>query len=149
MAASATTADKPEVVLSGMPLGGDHPMHPFAINAKGQMFVDMGTATNSEVELICLTAVDFFTGSILIDNLVYPSIPMAHYNTRYSGVFTSQINSALRNGTAMLGRDRARAALLEYIGPDTVVIVHGGRSDFEALRWIHPHVIDTFILEGY
>ncbi len=38
---------KPQVVLSGMPLGGDHPMHPFAINAKGQMFVDMGTATNS------------------------------------------------------------------------------------------------------
>src|SRR3546814_14342547 len=30
-----------------MPLGGDHPMHPFIIGAKGQMFVDMGTATNS------------------------------------------------------------------------------------------------------
>jgi glucose/arabinose dehydrogenase/cytochrome c5 len=38
---------KPQVVLSGMPLGGDHPMHPFVINAKGQMFVDMGSATNS------------------------------------------------------------------------------------------------------
>jgi glucose/arabinose dehydrogenase/cytochrome c5 len=38
---------RPEVVLSGMPLGGDHPMHPFVIDAKGQMFVDMGTATNS------------------------------------------------------------------------------------------------------
>jgi len=38
---------KPEVVLSGMPLGGDHPMHPFIIDAKGQMFVDMGSATNS------------------------------------------------------------------------------------------------------
>jgi glucose/arabinose dehydrogenase/cytochrome c5 len=38
---------KPQVVVSGMPLGGDHPMHPFAIDAKGQMFVDMGTATNS------------------------------------------------------------------------------------------------------
>jgi glucose/arabinose dehydrogenase/mono/diheme cytochrome c family protein len=46
-AGSAVPADKPEVVLSGMPLGGDHPMHPFVINAKGQMFVDMGTATNS------------------------------------------------------------------------------------------------------
>ncbi|HXA40053.1 MAG TPA: c-type cytochrome [Phenylobacterium sp.] len=46
-AGSAVPADKPEVVVSGMPLGGDHPMHPFAINAKGQMFVDMGTATNA------------------------------------------------------------------------------------------------------
>lgn len=46
-AGSDAPAGKPQVVLSGMPLGGDHPMHPFAINAKGQMFVDMGTATNS------------------------------------------------------------------------------------------------------
>lgn len=38
---------KAQVVLSGMPLGGDHPMHPFAIDAKGQLFVDMGSATNS------------------------------------------------------------------------------------------------------
>jgi glucose/arabinose dehydrogenase/cytochrome c5 len=46
-AGSDVPADKPQVVLSGMPLGGDHPMHPFVIDAKGQMFVDMGTATNS------------------------------------------------------------------------------------------------------
>ncbi len=38
---------KPELVLSGMPMGGDHPMHPFVIDPKGQMFIDMGTATNS------------------------------------------------------------------------------------------------------
>src|SRR6185503_15454373 len=36
-----------EVIVSGMPLGGDHPMHPFAIDADGSMFVDMGTATNA------------------------------------------------------------------------------------------------------
>ncbi len=38
---SATT------VVSGLPLGGDHPMHPFAITADGSMYVDVGTATNS------------------------------------------------------------------------------------------------------
>jgi len=37
----------PEVVLSGMPLGGNHPMHPFVISGKGEIFVDMGTATNA------------------------------------------------------------------------------------------------------
>ena len=46
-AGSDIPTGRPQVVLSGMPLGGDHPMHPFAINAKGQMFVDMGSATNS------------------------------------------------------------------------------------------------------
>jgi len=47
LAGSGVPADKPQVVVSGMPLGGDHPMHPFAINAKGELFIDMGTATNS------------------------------------------------------------------------------------------------------
>jgi len=36
-----------ETIVSGMPLGGDHPMHPFEIDAHGNMYVDMGTATNA------------------------------------------------------------------------------------------------------
>jgi glucose/arabinose dehydrogenase/mono/diheme cytochrome c family protein len=36
-----------ETVVSGMPLGGDHPMHPFTIDSNGSMFIDMGSATNS------------------------------------------------------------------------------------------------------
>jgi glucose/arabinose dehydrogenase/mono/diheme cytochrome c family protein len=40
-------AGKPKVVVSGMPLTGDHPMHPFIIDAKGNLFVDMGSATNA------------------------------------------------------------------------------------------------------
>ncbi len=34
-------------VVSGLPLGGDHPMHPFAITTDGSLFVDVGTETNS------------------------------------------------------------------------------------------------------
>jgi glucose/arabinose dehydrogenase/mono/diheme cytochrome c family protein len=37
----------PEVVVSGLPLTGDHPMHPIAIDAEGNLFVDLGSATNS------------------------------------------------------------------------------------------------------
>jgi len=37
----------PEVVVSGPPLNGDHPMHPFAINADGDLLVDVASATNS------------------------------------------------------------------------------------------------------
>jgi glucose/arabinose dehydrogenase/mono/diheme cytochrome c family protein len=37
----------PDNIVSGLPLGGDHPMHPFIINAEGSMYVDLGTATNS------------------------------------------------------------------------------------------------------
>jgi glucose/arabinose dehydrogenase/mono/diheme cytochrome c family protein len=39
--------DPPQTIVTGLPLGGDHPMHPFAIDADGLMYVDVGTATNS------------------------------------------------------------------------------------------------------
>ena len=39
--------DPPETIVSGLPLGGDHPMHPFAIDADGIMYVDVASATNS------------------------------------------------------------------------------------------------------
>ena len=109
----------------------------------------MGISKGSESELIRLTAVDFFTGQILIDNLVYPSVPMANWSTRYSGVSASNMHTAVRKGTAIHGRDKARMGLLQFVGPETVIVVHGGSGDFQALRWIHTHVIDTFILESY
>jgi glucose/arabinose dehydrogenase/mono/diheme cytochrome c family protein len=34
-------------VVSELPLGGDHPMHPFLIDSAGTMYVDVATATNS------------------------------------------------------------------------------------------------------
>ncbi len=37
----------PETILSGMPMTGDHPMHPFNIDAAGNLYVDMGSATNA------------------------------------------------------------------------------------------------------
>jgi glucose/arabinose dehydrogenase/mono/diheme cytochrome c family protein len=47
--ASGETVPKgePRVVVSGLPLTGDHPMHPFIIDAQGNLFVDLGSATNS------------------------------------------------------------------------------------------------------
>jgi glucose/arabinose dehydrogenase/mono/diheme cytochrome c family protein len=37
----------PDTIVSGLPLTGDHPMHPFIIDPKGSMFVDVASATNS------------------------------------------------------------------------------------------------------
>ena len=36
-----------ETIVSGLPLGGDHPMHPFAFDADGWMYVDVASATNA------------------------------------------------------------------------------------------------------
>jgi glucose/arabinose dehydrogenase/mono/diheme cytochrome c family protein len=37
----------PETIVSKLPLGGDHPMHPFIIGSDGSLYVDVATATNS------------------------------------------------------------------------------------------------------
>ena len=37
----------PEVIVSGLPLTGDHPMHPFAIDSSGGLYIDLGSATNA------------------------------------------------------------------------------------------------------
>jgi glucose/arabinose dehydrogenase/mono/diheme cytochrome c family protein len=46
-AGSVVPRGGPETIVSGLPLGGDHPMHPFIIDTKGSMYVDVATATNA------------------------------------------------------------------------------------------------------
>jgi glucose/arabinose dehydrogenase/mono/diheme cytochrome c family protein len=46
-AGSIVPQGPPVTVVSGLPLGGDHPMHPFLIDKSGNLYVDVGTATNA------------------------------------------------------------------------------------------------------
>jgi glucose/arabinose dehydrogenase/mono/diheme cytochrome c family protein len=46
-AGSTVPRDAPDTIVSGFPLGGDHPMHPFVINTEGDMYVDVASASNS------------------------------------------------------------------------------------------------------
>jgi glucose/arabinose dehydrogenase/mono/diheme cytochrome c family protein len=46
-AGSIVPKDAPETIVSKLPLGGDHPMHPFVISGDGSIYVDVATATNS------------------------------------------------------------------------------------------------------
>ena len=110
---------------------------------------EMGMALNNESELIRLTAIDFFTGATLIDQLVVPSVRIKHWNTQYSGVTGPQIAEAKRTGQCFFGRDAAREALLRFVGPETILVMHGGSSDLIALRLLHPHVVDSFIVDNY
>jgi glucose/arabinose dehydrogenase len=40
-------ADAPTTIVRGLPLTGDHPMHPFAIDSSGQIYIDLGSASNA------------------------------------------------------------------------------------------------------
>jgi glucose/arabinose dehydrogenase/mono/diheme cytochrome c family protein len=37
----------PETIVRGLPLGGDHPMHPFIIGEDGALYIDVATISNS------------------------------------------------------------------------------------------------------
>jgi glucose/arabinose dehydrogenase len=45
--AGIVPTEAPTVIVSGLPLTGDHPMHPFAIDARGVLYVNSGSATNA------------------------------------------------------------------------------------------------------
>lgn len=108
---------------------------------------EMGTAESGECELIRVSMVDYFTGAVLLDSLVWPDVQMAHFNTRFSGVTRQAMNEARRNRTCLFGRRGARQAIWNHVGPETVVIGHSLNSDLTSLRWIHHRVVDTLIIE--
>src|SRR4029077_1216865 len=47
VAGEIVPSSKSDVIVSGLPITGDHPMHPFIIDTKGNLFVDVATATNA------------------------------------------------------------------------------------------------------
>jgi len=44
---SIVPSGAPITVVSGLPISGDHPMHPFFIDSKGAMYVDVASATDA------------------------------------------------------------------------------------------------------
>lgn len=95
-----------------------------------------------------MSAIDYFTGEVLIDTLVWPSMPMLHLNTRYSGVSWPMLYRARETRNCVFGRLGALERLWEFVGRATTLIMHGGRADLIVLRWIHDRIIDTVELEG-
>jgi RNA exonuclease 1 len=108
----------------------------------------MGTAFDGDSELIRVTVIDYFTCETLIDSLVYPDIPMQHFNTRWSGIRRADMERALQQGQCIMGRDAARQALFEYVGASTIVVGHSAQNDLSALRWIHHRVVDSHMVES-
>ncbi|RMZ91716.1 hypothetical protein DV736_g1046, partial [Chaetothyriales sp. CBS 134916] len=107
---------------------------------------EMGTAATGDSELIRLSAIDVFTKETLIDKIVKPEGEMRHLNTKYSGVTWKDIREAKARGDCFLHKEAARQALFRFVGLNTIIVTHGGSNDFNALRWIHPRIIDTFVL---
>lgn len=121
------------------------------------------------MELLRLTAVSWPLGDELLDVLVYPVGEYIDLNTRYSGVRPEDMASAERwkDGdsaapTIIPSSDPsnppqrklkivpspkvARDLFFSLISPSTPVVGHGLENDLNALRVVHPIIVDSILL---
>lgn len=122
------------------------------------------------MELIRLTATSWPLGEELLDVLVQPIGEILDLNSRYSGVWPDDLANAKpwvpddaappksgpRTGTANESNSKdlkivsspevARDLLFSLISPSTPLIGHGLENDLNAVRIVHPTLIDTVLL---
>ncbi|RKF61461.1 RNA exonuclease 3 [Erysiphe neolycopersici] len=120
---------------------------------------EMGYTVNG-LELIRLTATSWPDGQDLFDVLVRPLGPILDLNSRYSGVYPEHMANALpwtpnqplpKNSKPHLlpilpSVVEARSLLFSHLSPSTPLIGHGLENDLNAIRMIHPTIIDTAFL---
>ncbi|XP_063738927.1 RNA exonuclease 5-like isoform X2 [Eleginops maclovinus] len=95
--------------------------------------------TEKGYELTRVALVDS-DGKCVLDELVKPQNRILDYLTRFSGITAAM----LRPITATLRNVQARLRTL--LPSDAVLVGHSINNDLNALKLIHPHVIDTSLL---
>ncbi|KAE8414256.1 ribonuclease H-like domain-containing protein [Aspergillus pseudocaelatus] len=97
-------------------------------------------------EVAFLSAVDFLTGEVLINNYVRPTGKVTDWTTRISGITPATMAEAVARGQALDGWQSARQELYKYIDAQTVLIGHSLNHDLDVLGIYHSRVVDSVIL---
>ncbi|KAL9101361.1 MAG: hypothetical protein Q9187_009254, partial [Circinaria calcarea] len=79
-------------------------------------------------------------GSVVMDELVKPDVPIIDYLTPYSGITAKKLEPV----TTSLSDIQSR--LLDLLGAETILLGHSLNSDLTALKITHPFIIDTSII---
>lgn len=107
---------------------------------------EMAQAPGGDRILIQVVLLDYFSGEVLINNLVAPDQPVLSYQTRYSGITAAQMTIAIEMGQALNGWRGARDEVWRFVGTDTVVVGHGVHNDLAVLRMAHTRVVDSLLV---
>lgn len=99
-----------------------------------------------ESELALLSAVDYITGEVLINTLIYPKEKVVDWRTRFSGITPSAMSLAKSQGQTLNGWEEARAELWKHIDTKTILVGHALHHDLDVLRMIHTLIVDSAIL---
>lgn len=102
--------------------------------------------TTAGLSVTRITLVDE-TGEVVFDELIRCSddVQVLDYNTQFSGIQPKEYEE-----NAVLDLHAARRALVQYVGPNTILvraqltqIGHGLENDLRAIRVVHTNVVDT------
>lgn len=120
---------------------------------------EMGYTTYG-MELIRLTATAWPDGRELLDILVHPIGEVLDLNSRFSGVRPEEFANAapyqkdVQPGVAptlqiVESPFKARELLFELLTPETPLIGHALENDLNAVRVLHPVIVDTCLLYAH
>jgi hypothetical protein len=97
-----------------------------------------------EAILICVA--DFITGTVILDQLVYPDEMITQMRHEIHGISKRELEGDFAQGKTLSGWNGARAELWKYIDHNTIIVGHSLEHDLAALRIIHPRIVDAGIL---
>lgn len=100
---------------------------------------EMCQTASDPLTLTRIAIVDWNNETVM-DELVKPSEAITDYVTHYSGITAEMLAPV----TTTLSDIHTR--LRELITPHTILVGHSLVSDLKALKWVHPHIIDTTLL---
>jgi DNA polymerase III epsilon subunit-like protein/RNA recognition motif-containing protein len=97
-------------------------------------------------QLIQLTAIDYFSGEVLISALVKPTLDIRQWRTNIHGVSHGMILQADRDGTALRDVSHARELLFSFMDKSTILVGHALHHDLNVLKIAHDSCVDSEIL---
>jgi DNA polymerase III epsilon subunit-like protein len=97
-------------------------------------------------QLIQLTAIDYFSGEVLISALVKPTLDIRQWRTNIHGVSHGMIMQADRDGTALRDVSHARELLFSFMDKSTILVGHALHHDLNVLKIAHDSCVDSEIL---
>lgn len=97
-------------------------------------------------QLIQLTAIDYFSGEVLISALVKPTLDIRQWRADIHGVSHGMIMQADRDGTALRDVSHAREILFSFMDRSTILVGHALHHDLNVLKIAHDSCVDSEIL---
>jgi RNA exonuclease 1 len=79
-------------------------------------------------------------GSVLLDELVKPDLPIIDYLTKYSGITPAAMS------TATCSLRRAQKHVRKLVNHNVILVGHGLENDLRAMQLAHPYCVDTSLL---